>query len=99
MALSADPVFWASFTVGRGDDPDCFRPNEIGDVVGEDLQIDPAISLTSEPRQFRVKDNPLDNLAGFCLEANSQPRLDLLVVGNTVIEFLLGLIEDFDSHG
>ena len=99
MALSADPVFRASFAVCGGDDPDCFRPNEIGNVVGEDLQIDPAISFGSGPRQFRVEKNALDNLAGFCLETNAQPRLDLFVIGNRFVEFPLGVFEDFDSHG
>jgi len=99
MALSANPVFRTFLAVCGSDDPDCFRPNEIGNVVGENLQIDPAISLTSWPRQFRVEKNPLDNLAGFCLETNAQPRLDLFVVGNGFVEFPLRLFEDFDSQG
>jgi hypothetical protein len=38
MALSANPILRLFLAVGDRDNPDCFRPKEVGDIVREDHQ-------------------------------------------------------------
>jgi hypothetical protein len=98
LALSADPILGASLAVTNRKNPNCVIPDQIGCVIGKDLQVYATVTLRSQTRQFRVMRDPVDQPAGFFFQAEAQARFDLFVVGNGFIEFLLRLLKDLELH-
>jgi hypothetical protein len=63
LLIALHPVFWPPSTVGHSEYPDRVTPDEIGDVVRKNLQIDSPIAL--EPEAAATPD---------CLVSTKSPR-------------------------
>jgi hypothetical protein len=62
--------------------PDRTVPDEIRDVISENLQVDPPVSLWPEPWNFGIIADPLNDCANIFLQPNTQSWFGFLVVSD-----------------
>ena len=81
-----------------GENPNGVSPNEIGDIVRKDFEVDSAVTLGPEAGQFRIEENPVDHPASFLFQAEAQTCFNSFVIRNGFVQFVLRLLEDLKVH-
>ncbi len=85
--------------MGDGENPKLFVSDDVGDVVGENSEVDAAVVTGAEAVEFGVVGNPQYGPIYFVFESASEPASRFLVIGNRVEELPLRLIQKLDVHG
>lgn len=85
--------------MGDGENPKRFLSDDVGDIVGENSEVDAAVVAGAEAVEFGVVGNPQYAPIYFVFEPASEPAPRFLVVGNRVEELPLRLIQKLDVHG
>lgn len=84
--------------MGDGQDPDRLIVDDVGDVVGEYPEINPAVIVAPDTRKLRVACDPIDDRFGLLLESDAQARLDGFLARDRIIQFRLRLLKDSQNH-
>ena len=85
--------------MGDRKNPQDIAPNDVGNVVGEDPQINAPIASRSEPVQLRMIGDPQDATIHLILEASAQSGSRVLVVRNGIEELFPCGANESDVHG
>ena len=85
--------------MGDRKNPQDIAPNDVGNIVGKDPQIDAAIASRPEAVQLRMIGDPQDATIHLILEAPAQSASCVLVVGNGIEELLPCGANESDVHG
>ena len=65
-------------------DPQGLIAGEIGQVIREGAQVDPAIAAWPQAEEFGIRCDPLHTAIDFDREALTQPGVSLLIVRNRI---------------
>jgi hypothetical protein len=79
---SVNPVFRPPGTMSHSQNPNCIIPNEKGNVISENFQVNPPVSLWAKAWNFRMVANPVNYHANFLFQPDAQARFDSFIVGN-----------------
>ncbi len=59
--------------VSNCDDPNNIPANYIGNIMEEYSEINPSVTSSSEPRNFGMRGDPVDELLHFLAKASTSP--------------------------
>ena len=70
--------------MGDGQNPNDIGMKDVGDVVGKDLQIDPAIATGTNTGQLGLIRDSKNNSPYFVFKANAQPGFNGFIAGDGI---------------